>query len=84
MKILFRKLYVSELSFIKRQVYDTYSTDYWLKGKEIMHFFDHLQKKLPAFVNLLGVKYQQKTYSGKSNDLYQQAKNLVESINKSF
>jgi hypothetical protein len=77
-------LFRSELSNFKLQIYDTYSTDYWMNGREVTQFFDHLLKKLPAFVNLLALQYQKKTYSGKSNDLYQQTENLVELINKCY
>ena len=74
----------SELSNFKSQIYDTYSTEYWIDGREITQFFNHLLKKMPVFINLLGVQYQNKTYSGKSNDLYKQSEHLVELINKSY
>lgn len=78
------KLWRYELSIFKLHVFDKFSTYYWIEGKEVIGFFDHLFKKLPAFVNLLGVQYQQKLYSGKSHDLYQQAECVVEFINKVY
>jgi len=77
-------LFRSELSKFKLNLYDTYSTDYWLNGKEIVQFYEHLLKELPRFVNLIGMQYNKKKYSGKSNDLYKQCEHLIESINKSY
>jgi hypothetical protein len=74
----------SELSKYKLQIYDMYSKDYWLDGYEITEFFERILKKLPEFVELIGLKYRDKIYCGKSNDLYQQLDHLIKSINKKF
>jgi hypothetical protein len=74
----------SELSNYKLQIHDMYSKDYWLDGYEITEFFERILKKLPVFVELIGLKYRDKVYCGKSNDLYQQLDHLIKSVNKKF
>ena len=65
---------------LKLKIYDLYSNDYWFNGDQINEFFNIILKKLPAFVEILGLKYQTNQYCGKSNDLYNQLDDLHKKI----
>jgi len=68
----------------KRISFCNFSRGEWIEGEAVVKFFDDLLKRMPKFVSLLGFNKQTKTYFGNSNDLYRQAENLVESLNKNL
>jgi hypothetical protein len=78
------KIWRSELDQFKLDVYDSFNKNYLLEGKEISEFFKRLSKRLPAFVDLIGLQYKNQTYCGKSNDLNEQLTDLIELVKKFF